>query len=125
MTGVAAMLRYEMADQIEDELSGSDDGDLSSDDEEEVREETETEKEDDSDASSQPMKGGLGDNSEEAKSSQKDSDYAYADMDDLDPFGQFDGVENDDDLGVDELALLGIKSNDKISKKSNSAQLGE
>ena len=37
MTGIAAMLRYEMADQIEDELSGSDDGDLESDDESEVR----------------------------------------------------------------------------------------
>ena len=58
------MLRYEMADQIEDELSGSDDGDLSSDDESEVRAD-ETEREDDSDAGSHPPR--AGDNSEENK----------------------------------------------------------
>ena len=59
------MLRYEMADQIEEEIDGSDDGDLSSDDESEVRESDGTTErgEDDSDNS----KARLGDNEEESK----------------------------------------------------------
>ena len=100
MTGVAAMLRYEMADQIEEEIDGSDDGDLTSDDESEVRES-------DNDDSDNNSKARLGENEEEEKdgvnSSQQDSE-AYADMEDLDPFGQFEGVENDDDLG----SLFGV-----------------
>ena len=58
------MLRFEMADQIEEEIDGSDDGDLSSDDESEVRESvTAEDREDDSDNS----KARLGDNGEELK----------------------------------------------------------
>ena len=50
-------------------------------------------------------------------------EFSYADADDLDPFAALAGVEDDeDDLGVDGLALLGIKPYDKISKKANSAQ---
>ena len=122
MTGVAAMLRFEMADQIEEEISGSDDGDLSSDDESEVREsDTATDKEDDSDTS----KARLGDNDEEAKSgiasSQQDSELGYADMEDLDPFGQFEGVE-DDDLDTDGMALFGVKTDAKLAKKAPAAK---
>ena len=67
MTGIAAMLRYEMADQIEDEIDGSDDGDLTSDDESEVRE-SDNERED-SDDNNQPQKekARAGDNDEKLK----------------------------------------------------------
>ena len=110
------MLRYEMADQIEEEIDGSDDGDLSSDDESEVRE-SDNEKDDSDDNS----KARLGDNDEESKdgvnSSQQDSE-AYADMEDLDPFGQFDGVENDEDMG----ALFGVQSDTKMVKKGSDAK---
>ena len=42
-------------------------------------------------------------------------------MEDLDPFGQFEGVENDD-LDGDSMALFGVKNDAKMAKKGPAAK---